>query len=127
MLKRLLERLEADGVPKDAITVITPFQDVRSKLSTFLPAQIVYGTIHTMQGKEAQIIVLLLGGSADSQGARDWAVETPNLLNVAVTRARERLYVIGDYDDWSKRRQFEQIMTLLPKRSLLPLDSTTSA
>lgn len=127
MLKRLLERLEADGVPKDAITVITPFQDVRSKLSTFLPAQIVYGTIHTMQGKEAQIIVLLLGGSADSQGARDWAVETPNLLNVAVTRARERLYVIGDYDDWSKRRQFKQIMTLLPKRSLLPLDSTTSA
>ncbi|WP_144395752.1 AAA domain-containing protein, partial [Pseudomonas sp. Kh7] len=102
---------------------ITPFQDVRSKLSTFLPSQIVYGTIHTMQGKEAEIIVLVLGGSADNRGARDWAVETPNLLNVAVTRARERLYVIGDYDDWSTRQQFEQIMHLLPKQSLLALSN----
>ncbi|MDR2308257.1 MAG: DNA helicase [Paucimonas sp.] len=127
MLRRLLERLTVDGVAHHEITVITPFQDVRSKLSSFLPKQIVYGTIHTMQGKEAQIIILILGGSTDNEGARDWAVSTPNLLNVAVTRAKQRLYVIGDYDDWSQRQQFEDIMPLLPKLPFAMPSNTLSA
>lgn len=119
VLKRLLARLKADGVPEDGIAVITPFQDVRVKLAAFLPAKIVYGTIHTMQGKEAAVIILVLGGSTESPGARDWAVSEPNLLNVAATRAKRRLYVIGDCEDWKNRALFCDVMD--PKRNLLPL------
>lgn len=74
------------------------------------------GTIHTMQGKEALVVVLVLGGEANPQlpGAREWVVEKANMLNVAATRAKRRLYVIGDRADWSKRRFFGQIMDLLP-------------
>ncbi|ELG7182084.1 TPA: hypothetical protein ACXLB5_002831 [Pseudomonas aeruginosa] len=36
------------------------------------------------------------------------------MLNVAVTRAKRRLYVIGDRTDWEKRRYFNQVMDLLP-------------
>ena len=43
-------------------------------------------------------MILVLGGA--SPGARQWAAGTPNLLNVAVTRARDRLYVIGDRAAW---------------------------
>ncbi|MBA1200344.1 DNA helicase [Pseudomonas capeferrum] len=118
-LKRLLERLKADGVPEDGIAVITPFQDVRAKLAAFLPPKIVFGTIHTMQGKEAAVIVLVLGGSTENPGARDWAVCEPNLLNVAATRAKRRLYVIGDREDWKNRALFREVMA--PERNLLPL------
>ena len=32
--------------------------------------------------------------------------ETPNLLNVTVTRAKRRLYVIGNYETWGSERYF---------------------
>ena len=65
-----------------------------------------------MQGKEADIVVLVLGGS--NGGQRGWAAETPNLLNVAVSRAKRRLYVIGNRDLWKQRQYFNQLAARLP-------------
>lgn len=113
-LERLLALLDADGVPPDSIAVITPFQDVRNQLKDRLLGKIVHGTIHTMQGKEAAVIILVLGGNSENAGARNWAVSQPNLLNVAATRAKRRLYVIGDRNDWRQRNLFCNVMDLLP-------------
>ena len=60
------------------------------------------GTIHTVQGREADTVILLLGAPKASQGGtRSWAAGTPNILNVAVSRARQNLYVIGSFRAWS--------------------------
>ncbi|MGK9939422.1 hypothetical protein O6268_23555, partial [Salmonella enterica subsp. enterica] len=54
------------------------------------------GTIHTFQGKEAEAVIAILGAPmAEQQGARRWACGTPNILNVLVSRAKSRLYVVG--------------------------------
>jgi len=113
-LMRLLTQLKADGVAHKDISVITPFTAVRDQLRQMLRAPMVFGTIHTMQGKESPVVILVLGGRSDSPGAREWAVSEPNLLNVAATRAKRRLYVIGNRRDWSNRRLFCQVMDLLP-------------
>ena len=52
------------------------------------------GTVHTAQGREAEAVIIVLGAPNPSQtGARNWAGERPNILNVAVTRAKEVVYV----------------------------------
>ena len=53
------------------------------------------GTVHTAQGREAEAVIIVLGAPNPSQtGARNWAGGSPNLLNVAVTRAKEVIYVV---------------------------------
>lgn len=117
-LNLLVTLLTLEGVPPESISVVTPFGDVIRQVGggTLSKVGVTSGTIHTMQGKEADVVILVLGGNADPQrpGARGWVVAKPNMLNVAVTRAKRRLYVIGDRTDWEKRRYFSQVMDLLP-------------
>lgn len=56
------------------------------------------GTVHTFQGKEASEVILLLGCDQDCIGTIKWV--NTNIINVAVTRAKYRLCVIGDYQYW---------------------------
>ena len=72
------------------------------------------GTVHTMQGKEADVVVLILGGDPDRPGARGFATREPNLLNVAVTRARRRLYVIGNRGTWGNELYFNILDASIP-------------
>ena len=61
------------------------------------------GTVHTFQGKEASVVILCLAASEirKKAGGIKWVNSKPNLLNVAVTRAKNHLFVIGNIDDWS--------------------------
>ena len=60
------------------------------------------GTIHTFQGREADTVILLLGApKASQQRARQWAATPPNIINVAVSRAKKNLYVIGSATAWA--------------------------
>lgn len=96
-------------VPADDIFLISPFRDVVRELKGIGKAfGLDYrrvGTVHTTQGKEADVVIMVLGGG--TAGARDWASSRPNLLNVAASRAKARFYVVGDRKDWSKRRFFD--------------------
>lgn len=75
-------------------------KNVQANLADWLDKNI--GTVHKFQGKEANEVVFLLGcdTSEKSKGAIGW-VDT-NVVNVAVTRAKYRLYVIGDIRAWEE-------------------------
>jgi hypothetical protein len=114
-------REEKDGRTK--IYVISPFRKVaqacRERISRAGLSGIECGTVHAFQGKEAHVVFLVLGtapGPAGS-GARSWAASKPNLLNVAVTRAQCRLYVIGDASQWGTLDYFRELLSELPVRS----------
>ena len=74
------------------------------------------GTVHTVQGREAAIVFFVLGAQASSQsGARNWAGGRPNLVNVAVTRAKASLYVIGNRGLWKSAGVFAVLDRFLPE------------
>ncbi|UBI41297.1 DNA2/NAM7 family helicase [Streptomyces mobaraensis] len=96
----------------ESVFVVSPFRDVVNGIGRVAKNRLSakrYGTVHTTQGKEADIVVLVLGTGTGQVGSRDWAAQKPNLLNVAVTRARRRLIVIGDFDTWSRHRYFRDL------------------
>ena len=73
------------------------------------------GTVHTVQGREAEAVIFVLGApSAQQIGARNWAGAQPNLLNVAVTRAKEVLYVVGNRALWKQAGLFRELDARLP-------------
>ncbi|MCB5165812.1 AAA domain-containing protein [Streptomyces bambusae] len=118
-LRRVLERLRDEGgvdLARD-VFVISPFRAVvegaKLHCRDLMPVDRV-GTVHTTQGKEADVVVLVLGTDPRSPGARAWAASRPNLLNVAVSRARRRLFVIGNREVWRDQRFFSELADALP-------------
>jgi hypothetical protein len=118
LVVRLLRKLAAAGVQDPDLFIITPFRIVAQEMRRRLEAERELlsalrvdnrewandhvGTIHTVQGREADTVLLLLGAPKAAQGgARGWAAGTPNILNVAVSRARQNLYVVGSFGAWS--------------------------
>jgi hypothetical protein len=72
------------------------------------------GTIHTFQGKQTDAVILLLGGNIRKRGAINWVASKPNMLNVAVTRAKKLLYVIGNAKHWGDQAYFSELIVHLP-------------
>lgn len=140
---RLLRSLAAAEVPLD-LYVVTPFVIVADNLRrviresgvlrSILPEDDIWkwtiervGTVHTVQGREAEAVIFVLGAPKPMQtGARGWAGGRPNLLNVAVTRAKEALYVIGNRELWHEAGHFRRI-THVSRRSAQFLLLTSSA
>ena len=117
-LAALLHELLTDGVEAGRIRVLSPFRQVAAEAAG-VHRQVFgescsaddrrkwVGTVHTMQGREADVVILVLGGNPLRPAARAFATRTPNLLNVAVTRARRRLYVIGNRAAWAGEPHFD--------------------
>jgi hypothetical protein len=109
-LRKLIE-LARHGIQGPDLFIISPFRivarEMRSRIndernllrafdtsSRWVEERV--GTIHTFQGREAETVILLLGApNANQSGARQWAAGEPNILNVAVSRAKQNFYVVG--------------------------------
>ena len=119
-LRRCLDSLLAAGVPLEEIMCISPFRDTANRLGALVdeygPA-LRAGTIHTVQGQEADVVFFVLGGDPGKPGAKRWASRTPNLVNVAVSRAKRRLYVIGDQKAWSPYPFFRELSEELDRHT----------
>jgi len=119
----LLEKaLEINDYKLPNLFIITPFKDIeielQKELNIFLKRNTKYndkeikdwisekcGTIHTFQGKEADEVILILGCKDKAHGVY-WASKKPNTLNVAITRAKYRISIIGDSLLWKDTKYF---------------------
>jgi hypothetical protein len=120
----LLRSLKSGGIRPD-LYIVTPFVIVADKLRQILRSSKVLdewvddpykwaleriGTVHTVQGREAEAVIFVLGAPGSQQnGARRWAGGRPNLLNVAVSRAKEVIYVVGNRSLWGQAGVFSDL------------------
>jgi hypothetical protein len=113
-LAQRIEELRSSGYQGE-IYVISPFKSIAAYCEDAFRGdkRVSCGTIHRFQGKEADIVFLVLGSDPKSQGARNWASQKPNMLNVALTRAKKRFYVIGNKRLWSSCNYFNTMEKLL--------------
>lgn len=119
LLDKALNYLHLHGHDMTTVMVLAPFRDVARRISPICGRYpgVRAGTVHTAQGKEADVVFLVLGGDPQRPGAREWAARKPNLMNVAVSRAKRRLYVIGDRHAWRRLRPyFSELADALPVR-----------
>lgn len=116
----LIRKLRARNAEFKDIFIITPFTSVAHGFKTYMQSisdDIVnwtdkdnksgwlkdnIGTVHTFQGKEAKVVIYMLGCQSDgsANGAIKWV--NANNVNVAFTRAKEYIYVIGDATKWAE-------------------------
>ncbi len=130
VLLEMLRRLrEAQCVPD--VYIVTPFVIVQDRIRELLRGSGILegwvenpylwtrdrvGTVHIVQGREAEAVFFVLGAPDPAQrGARGWAGGKPNLLNVATTRAKEALYVIGNRELWKSAGVFQILDVFLPR------------
>ena len=83
-----------------SVGIITPFSDQAELINAAIPPnlsdRIEASTVHKFQGDEKDIIIYSMVVTDNSPASRIYWIEkiVPNLVNVAVTRARSRLYVV---------------------------------
>ncbi|MBU5300475.1 ATP-binding protein [Clostridium sporogenes] len=68
------------------------------------------GTVHTFQGKETPTVIICLGVDEDHEGAANWASSSPNILNVAVTRAKTKVIIVGNKKLWGSKDYFKEAL-----------------
>lgn len=113
-----------------SLYIISPFKTVVNELQKEIPNYLLnnfnfikksainewaknnIGTVHTFQGKEANTVIFCLGVDKKNIRAANWAAKSPNILNVAVTRAKNRFIIIGDTDIWGKLPYFNTLSFL---------------
>ena len=88
--------------PNISIGVVTPFRDQANEIIKRLPINIrpliIVGTVHEFQGDEKDVMIYSLVVTKNSPIRKIYWIDNivPYSVNVAVTRARNTLYVVGN-------------------------------
>ncbi|NCC84707.1 MAG: DUF559 domain-containing protein [Clostridia bacterium] len=111
---RHVKALLSDGKFQGTLGIVTPFRQQANRIQDALydsgvnyqslqHARIHVDTVHGFQGDERDVILFSLCGGPDMpQGSRRFLRENGNLFNVAVSRARAVLHVVGNRN-WASR------------------------
>ncbi len=105
---------------KNIFAIITPFSAQKYLIKKYLKEEmgdladnISVGTVHTFQGAERNIIIFSTVYGSDDTGV--FIDNNKNLMNVAVSRAKDAFWVFGDYE-FFKGKQSQTASGLLYSR-----------
>ena len=99
VINNLIKSIREKDVDSE-IGVITPYSNQQHLLKKSVEDQNTEcGTVHKFQGKGKDIIIIsLVVSSVDDQRGLSFIAAEPNFLNVALTRAKSQVILVGNHD-----------------------------
>jgi hypothetical protein len=100
----VLRELDQMGASDHTLGIVTPFRDQKDAIIRWVEDRfpnddrIKVGTAHTFQGDERDVMLFSPVLSEGIGSTQNWLDNTANLLNVALTRARNTLIIVGDWN-----------------------------
>ena len=113
IVQRVVQTLLGSGIKERQIGVITPYNNQIKLIGNLLRQykDVEVQSVDGFQGREKEVILLSLVRS-NSRGKIGFLSDARR-LNVAVTRARKQLTVIGNYETLSEDRTFRRLFTII--------------
>lgn len=96
----IVDYIKDNKLDENSVTIITPFRNqaylIQSELARH-NLNVKCGTIHTVQGSENKTIIFSPAiGVKSSKKTYEWLANNKELINVAVTRAKDKLVLVAD-------------------------------
>lgn len=98
VIAALLDDLVKIYKPSD-IAVIAPYKNQVNAIKTKINNPLIkVGTVHSFQGKDKEVVIMSMTiHSEKDSSAKRFIGEKPNMLNVAFTRAKQQLFIVGNF------------------------------
>jgi DNA replication ATP-dependent helicase Dna2 len=93
IIGKIVPNLQSLGIHTEQLGIICPYRGQVGEIRRNLPPAITVDTVDRFQGSDREIIILSLTES-EFHGSKGFADE--RRLNVAITRAKKKLIVVGD-------------------------------
>ncbi len=104
-----------DGVSEDAIGIISPYADQVKMIQDMTPVEV--KTVDGFQGREKEIIIISTVRSNDNGNIG--FLSDLRRLNVAITRAKRKLIIIGNKDTLKANPTYERLINFCEDENLL--------
>lgn len=106
--EKILSTCKEDNIDK-CVGIITPYTAQSNIIKNLLSKHDLnvrkVGTVHSLQGAQKPIIIFSSVCIADEKSGVHFFDKSPNMLNVAVSRAKQSFLVFGDMDIFERNKE----------------------
>jgi len=120
----LIASLSSAGLTPNQIGVITPYKEQQRLLSATLSHGVDVGTVDSFQGQERDVVILdLVRANPDKEVG--FTLDSSR-LNVALSRARDKLIIVTNLPTFQGHAQFDQVLDQIRKLSGTLIEHVTA-
>lgn len=114
---KIVENFMALGFKKEDIGVITPYRKQKQEIQEKIRTPIEIETVYKFQGREKKIIILSLVNSRIDNKTSEF-IEKPTQLNVALTRAKRKMIIIGNLNTLKNSELYKKIIKQIGEKNI---------
>jgi len=113
-VEKILKKLELAGYNlKEEVGIITPYVKQEQELQKKFKSKIPYyhiGTVHKFQGSELSVIIMSTVVHFKTHTSLDFIDKHPNMLNVAISRAKHLFIMVGNAKTLEKTKHYLKVL-----------------